>query len=121
MTKTFSPNNKNDLYLGSDRNLVMTTGLFAVRDLCGNAAKTQLGEMYLYSTQGIPNFTAVWSGNANILQFEFSLRKTLLSVPDVVEITSLSIVIEKDILNYKATILTIYGSLAIGGSINGGI
>lgn len=121
MTKTFSTNSKNDLYLGTDRNLVITTDILAVRDACANAAKTQLGEMYLYSNQGIPNFTAVWSGTPNLLQFEFALRKTILSVADVSEITNLTIVINKDVLNYTANILTIYGLISLSGIFNASV
>lgn len=121
MIRTFSTNNKNDLYLGPDRNLVMSTAIEGVKNACANAAKTQLGEMLLFSKEGIPNFTAVWGGNPNILQFEFSLRKTLLSVTDVVEITSLSITINNGILNYEAVILTTYGSLTLNGVTNASI
>jgi hypothetical protein len=119
MTKTFATNANNDLYIGSDGNLVVLTGLQAVRDACSTAAKAQLGEMVLDINRGIPNFQTVWVGAPNIPQFETALRNTLQAVADVVEVVSLTTSITKGTLNYTAVILTTYGQTFISGLLNG--
>lgn len=119
MTKTFATNANNDLYIGSDGNLVIHTGLLAVRDACSTAAKAQLGEMVLDINRGIPNFQTIWIGAPNIPQFETALRNTLQAVADVVEVISLTININSGVLSYTAVILTTYGQTFISGFLNG--
>lgn len=115
MTKTFSTNSNNDLYIGTDGNLVITTGLLAVRDACAYALKTQLGEMVLNTDQGILNFQAIWRGSPNVSQFEAAIRKTILSVADVVRVISLITSVQNNTISYTVTILTSYGQTAIDG------
>jgi hypothetical protein len=119
MTKTFATNANNDLYIGKDGNLVIQTGLLAVRDACSTAAKAQLGEMVLDTTRGIPNFQTVWIGAPNIPQFEAALRSTLEAVADVVRVVSLNSSISNGTLTYTAVILTTYGQTFISGLLNG--
>jgi hypothetical protein len=116
MTQTFATDSNNDLYLGNDGNIVIDNNLLAVRDICANAAKAQLGEMVLAVDQGIPNFQSVWSGNPNIAQFEAALRTTLSNIENVVRIIELDTQINSDILSYHAVILTTYGQIIINGS-----
>jgi hypothetical protein len=118
MTKTFAQNDKNDLYVGVDGNIAIDEGIFAVQDACLNAAKTQLGEMIFNVNAGIPNFSAVWSGNPNILQFEAAMRITLLSVVDVLGVIDMKTNINSDALSYEATILTKYGTTNVSGDLN---
>src|ERR1700753_607681 len=106
MTKTFATTNEfipvpnfnpaapeylagyNDLYLGVDGNLILSTGQDAVLYSCQNLARTVLGECVLQTTRGLPNFETVWNGTPNLAQWEIALRAALLSVDGVIEIVS---------------------------------
>ena len=69
MTQTFTSDSLNDITLGSDGNLSISTGLQGVLNACATAAKAQLGEMVLATNKGVPNFQTVWSSRRNIAQF----------------------------------------------------
>lgn len=115
MTKTFSSNIANDLFIGPDGNLSIYTGVAAVLQLCEHAVKAQLGEMVLDQQRGMPNFQTVWNGTPNVAQFESYLRATILSVEGVTDITALAIDATTDAVRYTATIKTIYGEAKFNG------
>lgn len=118
MVKTFAVNESNDIYVGPDGNIVIATGLFAIEQACKTAVQAYLGEMIYSVNNGVPYFETVFSvGDPNLSQFEASLRRTILSVEGVTDITTLVITIEQSILSYQADIVTIYGA----GSINGDV
>jgi len=117
MSQTFAVNSNNDLYLDNNGNIAIATGVDAVSFDCQFAAKTQLGEMVLFTNQGIPNFQVVWVGSPNIAQFEAALRIAILNVPGVVDILNLSISFNDNILSYEITILTIYGEAYLNGRL----
>jgi len=105
----------NDIYLGTDGNLAVLSGLPAVEAACATATKAQLGEMIYATTQGIPNFQAIWVGVPNYQIWESYLRNTITSVPGVTNIAAFSYKAQNNILSYTATISTQYGT----GNING--
>lgn len=115
MTQTLAVDSNNDLYLGIDGNIVIVRNLEAVLQACEHAAKTVLGELVLATNQGVPYFQNVWSGIPNYQQFDAALRSAILDVADVLEVVSLLIAPEGDIVKYNAVIRTIYG----GGTISG--
>lgn len=115
--RTFATNENNDIYLGPDGNLVVLSGIEAVQQLCLNAAKTQLGEMFLYVNQGVPNFQTVWNGIPNLNQFRAALLNTLLTVNGVDRVINLNVEAQNGSLIYSAEILTEYGNAAINGVI----
>lgn len=115
MSRVISVDANNDLYIGADGSLAMSTALEAVLQACEQAAKTQLGELMYATNQGLPNFAAVWDGAPNLLQFEAYLRRTLSGVEGVTGIESLSTSIAANKLSYLVTIQTIYGLGAING------
>ena len=104
----------NDLYTVNGR-IVVARDLNAVLQACEHAAKTLLGEMVLAIDQGIPYFETVWNGIPNYQQFEAALRLAFSNVSNVVEVVSLTITRNADVLNYMAVIRTTYGQ----GEING--
>lgn len=118
MYSTVALNENNDIYLDSSGNIAMFYGILAIQQLCLNAVKTALGELRYSVTQGLPDFQSVWNGNPNIGQFEFSLRKSILSVPGVLEVVSLNTSIEGTVLSYFIEILTTIGSTNLQGSEN---
>lgn len=119
MTKTFAVNDNNDLYIGVDGNLVINTGILAIRDACANAVKTELVEMVLQTNQGIPNFQAIFSGSQNLVQYEAALRSAINSVDGVLRVVNLSLSINDGTLNYIAVILTNSGETVLQGFLNG--
>jgi hypothetical protein len=105
----------NDLYIGPDGNLAIVYDLQAVLQACEHAAKAQLGEMFLATDQGIPNFQLIWVGVPNLIQWQAALRSAWLNIPDVVDIVSLIGDQVGDILTYTAIIRTSFGTGAISG------
>lgn len=119
MTQTFAVNENNDIYIGTDGNLVINSGINAVRDACSNAAKAQKGEMVLNTQAGIPNFQAVWTGNPDIAQFEAALQAALLAVDGVFQILSMVTQQKGNNLVYTVSLLTVYGQTFLTGFLNG--
>lgn len=115
MTQTFTTDSQNDILLGRDGNLSISTGIQGVLQACATAAKAQLGEMALATRRGIPNFQTVWSSGRNLSQFESYLRATLSGVFEVTGIKELTLALEGSVLKYSATIETVYGT----GDLNG--
>lgn len=115
MTKMFATNAQNDIYLLPDGNLAIVTDQDAVEQACRNYAQAQLGEMVLAIDQGVANFQTVWRDAANIAQFEAYVRRAIRSVPGVIEIEEFSASVQNNVVQYSATIKTIYGRSAING------
>lgn len=115
MTQTFAVDANNDLFIGSDDRLGVASGLQAVLQNCEHAAKTILNEMVLAQGEGLPYFEAVWNGKPNLPVFEAAFRARVGAVQDVTGIVALTTRINGEVLNYSATIRTVYGT----GEING--
>lgn len=115
MTRVFTVDSNNDLIIQGDGLMGLSNGLQATLQACEHAAKAQLGEMVLAVNNGVPNFQTIWQGAPNIAQFEAYLLRELQNVDGVIEVTSLNASASNNILNYNATIRTIYGEGAING------
>lgn len=115
MTRTLSSDDNNDIFVGADGSLAVATGLEAALFNCASAVKAQLGEMIFAMDEGLPNFQTVWNGAPNPIQFEAYLRRTLLTVTDVISVESVTVSATGGTLTYQATIKTIYGL----GTLNG--
>jgi hypothetical protein len=115
LTQTLAVNQRNDLYIGLDGNLAQAFGLQAVLQAAQQAAKTRLGEMIYATDQGLPFFEAVWVGVPNLSQYSAYLRRTLLAVADVTDVSELTLSRSDNLLTYRAVIRTTYGTGAING------
>ncbi len=115
MTQTLGLNSVNDIYLGADGNLVMLSGVEAIAGACETVSKAQLGEMVLATTQGLPNFQAVWIGVPNLRLWQSYLLSALQNVSGVLAVTNLSLQQVDGILSYEATIKTPFGITQING------
>jgi hypothetical protein len=114
---TFAVNEKNDIFLGDDGNMVVEpTGLQATLLVCEHYAKAQLREMIYQQQQGVPYDDTVFS-DLKINQFRGNLGRQLLRVKNVIEIPSLIITTEGDVLSYRVTIKTTFGVGTINGII----
>ncbi|MDE2100246.1 MAG: hypothetical protein KGL39_23550 [Patescibacteria group bacterium] len=118
MPSTLSLNSNNDLYLDSAGNLQLLTGIDAVAAVCNTAAQTQLGECVLATGQGLPNFQSLWVGVPDYQIWQSYLENTLLEVPGVSGIQSITLTKTAGVLNYIANINSIYGSTTVQGSLN---
>lgn len=110
MTKTFAVDANNDLVIGQDDRLVIAVDREAVLQNCEHAAKTILDEMVLAQGEGIPYFEAVWVGVPNLAVWEAAFRARILAVPDVLSIDALTTARDGEVLTYRATIATAYGT-----------
>lgn len=117
MVQTLSLNSAHDIYIGSDGNLAIATGLQGVLQACSTASYAQLGEMILATTSGIPNFQAIWVGSPNYPLWNLYLRQTLQNVQGVINVQNIQITRKNNTLNYVATIETQYGITVLSGSI----
>ncbi len=115
MSLMIGVNSKNDIFLDNQGNLTMVSGQEAVLQNCAEAAKAQLGEMVLNFDQGVANFQTVWRDAANISQFEAYVRAAISQVIGVVQITSFQASAQGNIVEYTATIETIYGRAVLNG------
>lgn len=106
---TLCVDQNNDLCVKKS-NLETITGLKAVIQSCEQAAKTQLGEVFLDTTRGVPNTETIWTSRANIAQFQSYLQRMILSVPDVIGVKSLETDIVENNVVYSIEIETIYGT-----------
>lgn len=115
MTQTISINKNNDIFLDDLGNISFSYDLQAVLEICREVARARLGEMVFNVDLGIPFFETVWNGVPNIPQFTNALRNAFLSVPDVIEVVSLTTTQINDVLQYTAIIRTSFGT----GTLNG--
>lgn len=116
MTRTFAVNELNDLFVDpTTGNLVIADSLSAVITSCKQASQAQLTEMVLAVNQGMPAFQTVWTDAGSVPQYEAALRATLSQQPQVLEVVSVDVVIENNMLTYSATIRTTYGEAIING------
>jgi len=109
MVQTLSTNAQNDIYVARNGNIAVDANLQAVLIACENASKTQLGEAILATKNGVPNFQAVWVGSPNLALFRSYLVDVLVKVPGVLEVQDVQVIPGDGVLQYTATILTIYG------------
>lgn len=115
--RTFQTDQTNDFVVGADGNLVLIRDIHAVSQESRHFAATLRGEMIHAIDEGVPYFREAFNKNPNLAQMEAALRRRILSLADVVAITSLKALIDGETLKYTATIQTIYGSVAINGNL----
>lgn len=113
---SIATNANNDIYLDATGNLAMVSGINAVQQDCEHAMKTQVGECILQTTYGVPTMETVWL-EWKPKQFEAAARALLLTVPDVIQVTSFTITRSGNVANYTADIESTYGPLAIQGTL----
>jgi hypothetical protein len=115
MSRSFGVDENNDIFIAPDGRLSVVVDLQSILETCAHAVKAQLGEMVLAVDQGVPNFQTIWNGAPNVVQFESYVRRALLSVDGVLEVTELDTDATTSVLKYTATIRTTFGE----GTING--
>lgn len=112
--RTFAITASNDM-LVTGRSLSLVSGIDAVLNVCAHAAQAILGEMVFEQQQGMPYFETVWDGSPRTEPFEAAFRARIAQIEGVTGIELLDVAIVGDVMQYSATIATIYGT----GQING--
>lgn len=112
---SFRTDDNNDFVTLPNGNLAMVTDRAAVAQEAQHFAATVRGEMIHAVDEGIPFLRDVFSKQPNLAQFEASLRRRLLSTPNVAGIVSLVTQIEGESLKYTAALQTTYGTVTING------
>ena len=115
--RVFAENENNDIYLGSDNKLAVNSDLSAVLQSCKAAVEIQKGEALYSQENGMPNDSVIWSGTPNLQQFEFFARKQISNVTGVTDIENFIVTTVDNVLQYQATIKTIYGIGDINDSV----
>jgi len=115
MVQTFGTSQTGDIYLDSAGNLALLSGQSAVESAAQVASLMQLGEAIYQTNLGLPAFETVFSGVPNLAIYESYLRTTLMNVPGVVSVTSITAKVENNTFSYTAQIETVYGSLKVSG------
>lgn len=112
--RSFDTDENNDLFI-LGRNLAISVDLQAVLDVAKHVAQTILGEMVFAKTEGMPYFETVWAGNPTSAAFEAAFRDRVSRIPGVEGIASLEVNQVGDVMQYRAEIVTVYGT----GTVNG--
>lgn len=112
--RSFSSDENNDLYIAG-RNLAISSDLQAVLEVAKHAAQAILGEMVFAKTQGMPYFETVWAGNPTSAPFEAAFRERIVEIEGVESIASLEVSQVGDAMQYRAEIVTVYGTGVLNG------
>ncbi len=122
MTAVVAVNADNDIYIDGTNNMAMLfgsaadkQGADAVAQACQTASRAQLGEMILFTTQGMPTKQSVFNSNPNLAVYQTALTAALLQVPGVISVQSIIFTKTGNVLNYVAVIQSQYGEIAING------
>ena len=112
MTITIAANSFNDMALNSSGNISFLTGIDACVQNCHTAMQTLQGEMMYNQQGGMPYQTTAWD-NFDQNLFDAAAQAVLLNVQDVTDIIEFSSALVDGVLNYSATIKTIYGTVPL--------
>lgn len=115
MTRTLGTNDNNDIYLGSDGNIVLLSGVEAIAGACVTACFAQLGECVLETGIGLPNFQTVWVGTPDLAIWQSYLQNTLQNIDGVISVESVKLNFINNALTFTARINTVFGSTIING------
>ena len=116
MSIVWATNAQNDIYAVGGK-LQIKDDLAAVGQACEQAVKMQLGEAVYATNRGVDTFGSLWDGSPNVVQFEASARRALISVPGVTSVFSFNVAVAGDVASYTATIKTIFGVTSINGQL----
>jgi hypothetical protein len=117
MVQTFAENANNDLTRDSNGNIALLSGVAAIEQLCVDIMETQLGEMPLATTMGVPTKATIWD-YWKPDQFEVVARAALLSVEGVTGVTQFNLTRSQGVATYIATVTTIYDPITFNGTLS---
>ena len=112
--KILEENDNRDLFMGSNNQLTLLTGLSATLQACASAIEAQRGEMQYDVNRGVPTHDTLWTGVPNQQRFQFYCREALLAVSGVTAVKRFDTDIFDNTLEYEAEIVTEFGTGVIG-------
>lgn len=112
-SRSIAADENGDIYLPDGANVALVTGQDAVIQNVSMATKKILGENPFNSTEGIDYFGTVFNPQPDYDQFRFQLTQAALSVPDVVEVVSVSMSRNESSVEYVMQINSIYGPATV--------
>lgn len=115
MTTVIAIDSNNDIYMDSTNNLALATGVTAVAQAAQTASLAQLGEMVLFTTQGMPSFQSIFVGEPNYGLYQAALVSAIQAINGVVTVNSIDISVQSGVMSYVAEIETIYGTMVVTG------
>lgn len=112
MARILAVDKNNDLVIKNGR-LSFSTDREAVSQACEHAVKAQYGEMILAIQRGIPYNLLAWNGQPNIIQLEAYIRRAILTIDNVLNVSAFEISASNNIVKYSITINTLYGIITL--------
>jgi len=100
------------MLFGSNSN---AAGITAIAQACQTACLAQLGEMALFTTQGMPALQSVFNANPNLALYQDALVAAIQQIPGVISVQSIIFTKTGNVLNYVAEIQSQYGAMTING------
>jgi len=95
--------------------IYLIAGLDEAIQTCEQSIKQSRGELPLAQQKGISYFDNLFAGNRNLQLFRAQLREELLTVNDILEVTSVEIAEVNDKIDYQVTIKTTFGEGRVSG------
>ena len=105
-TLTIQTNENDDIFIGPDGNLSMSSGIDATAQQITEAVSTILNELRYEPERGIDYFNTVFVGSPNVLDFIRQAREEILLVPNIDGVTSFDVSQDLDVLNYTSIVQT---------------
>lgn len=115
--RTIAVNENNDIFIGTDGNLVIVDGIESVTQRCEQAARILKEELPYAQSKGIPFFQAPFGDTSNLSLYESYLRQQYMAVQEVTGVKYIRFRFEGNELQYEAGILSIYGEANISGNL----
>lgn len=113
MAQTIAIDANGDMFL-TGGNVTMLTNADAIGQDCITAMRAQLGEMQYAMQSGMPYFKTAFNTFTPIA-FASAGKKVIRAVQGVVDVTQFNVQLIDNVLNYTATIETIFGQTFING------
>lgn len=110
---TLKPTENRDIHFDSNGNWQFLSGIDALAVICESYARAARNEMIHKMNKGIPYFEQIFTGVANIPQFEAAFRARVSEISEVIGVTSFRADFIDGVVKYEATINTIYGEVRI--------
>ncbi len=112
-TVTIQANDKNDIFLPDGQNLAVLSGRDACIQNIVQACRMRLAEDLFSTSDGIDYLGNIFLSPPDYDAARKDLSTTILSCPDVIGISVLTIAGEGDTFNFTADIVTIYGPVTV--------
>lgn len=110
---TIKPTINRDIHTDASGNWSFLHDQDAVSVVCESYARAARNEMIHKMNKGMPYFEQIFTGVANLPQFEAAFRERMSEIEEVVAITSFRAEFIDETIKYEATIQTIYGDIGM--------